>query len=358
MAYQIKKRGKLWRIIWVDWSGKKRTWKHIPKEQWGTLGFNSNMSYDEARAFAKSINLSNYDKSLERRKQASVERIRTESDAAIQYLPLAEKFEAEVLASHNNQKTKSVWRAVKRIIISVRLEPNRWRRNSITLYQEFQSRNYSRAYVKKLIGVMNMYGNWLYDLTERPYVPVPSPKGRERERIVDSHYDSNKKSLEALPLNPTLLSKLKQEMDEPMCNFMHIALWLGLRPIEIDQSRLGMKYFAVTEEDGFTVVNIYQSKLTSVPRDKRWKKIPIIFKEQSYALEILNCRNFKRPLTKTIQRILGPGFNNYSGRKGFELLMRGLGRSFPEVSSWLGHRNINTSWKHYTDRKTVFVEKK
>jgi tyrosyl-tRNA synthetase len=127
--------------------------------------------------------------------------------------------------------------------------------------------------------------------------------------------------------------------------------------MEVDNLKLGDRAWYLAQQEGHTVFACYQWKLVSVPREKRWKFIPVLFAEQERAIEIIRSGNFKRPLPKFIKKHLAKNANTYGGRKGFESLMRSKGRTFTEAQAWLGHASIETTWKSYRDQKKVFLEK-
>ena len=58
-----------------------------------------------------------------------------------------------------------------------------------------------------------------------------------------------------------------------------MSVWLGLRPKEVDQI-LDQKMYRIAKVGDTSVIWVFQTKLTSVPPDKRWKPIPLIYDEQ------------------------------------------------------------------------------
>ncbi len=133
-------------------------------------------------------------------------------------------------------------------------------------------------------------------------------------------------------------------------------MWLGLRPSEIDAltDKKQMKNWRIEKDEiGTTIIRVYQPKLISIERAKRWKGIPIIFDQQTEALKIIKSGVFKRPLTKTIHLHISERHNNYGGRKGFMDLMLGLGQKFENISVWLGHTTLDRSLRNYKNKDIV-----
>ena len=88
-------------------------------------------------------------------------------------------------------------------------------------------------------------------------------------------------------------------------NWLLVSIWFGLRPIEIDNLKSPQgKLWDLVEESGYMVLKVYQSKLSNLDRDKRWKYVPCLFPEQENLIELIQEGNFKRPLSKTIKNIL------------------------------------------------------
>jgi integrase len=138
-------------------------------------------------------------------------------------------------------------------------------------------------------------------------------------------------------------------------NWLLISIWFGLRPTEIDSLRKIASWRIEKDKDlGIDVLWIYQSKLTSIEREKRWKPLPIIFPEQKLAVEIIKSGSFKRPLAKTLKKIfLNKRITCYAGRKGFIDLMLARNQRLEDISSWLGHQDIAITWRKYRNKKRV-----
>ena len=134
---------------------------------------------------------------------------------------------------------------------------------------------------------------------------------------------------------------------------MFISLWFGLRPLEVDNLKKDNKgiNWKITTQNKIKVLHVLQTKIEGnfENEEDAWKKIPALFEEQLEALELIKKGKFKRPLCKTIQRYFTEKHNTYAGRKGFERIMKDNNISMEFTSRYLGHSNINTTFKIYAD---------
>jgi hypothetical protein len=121
-----------------------------------------------------------------------------------------------------------------------------------------------------------------------------------------------------------------------------LSIWLGLRPEEIDSLHDKSKFkIEFLKDKKISVIKVYQSKLQSISRDRRWKLIPLIFPEQTKCLEIIESGEFKRPLHKTVRKYCGQGITLYGGRKGFVDLMLSLEQKLEDISTtWQSYKKI------------------
>lgn len=107
-----------------------------------------------------------------------------------------------------------------------------------------------------------------------------------------------------------------------------------------------------------SVLRVYQSKLKMLSKDYRWKTIPIHSKRQQMAVELIKSGEFERPLTKSIKRIIGDQFDTYSPRKGFTDMMLNEGWELEDISVFMGHSSIETTWRHYKNKMTFKMPKR
>lgn len=108
-----------------------------------------------------------------------------------------------------------------------------------------------------------------------------------------------------------------------------------------------------TLSTGLKVLWIYQTKLVAIPKEERWKGIPIIHEEQKFAHKIIESMKFKRPHHQKMQKVLGISYKLYGGRKGFVDLMLQKGHQLEAISQWMGHSTLGRTWRDYKDRTDI-----
>ncbi len=347
-----------WRLleeIWKD--GKKLSQLTVPKSAYEALGFSISMTIEQARLRVKQINAI---KTIDKKKIVAAAR-RIEFDTVLEsvYLPKNEALEfAEKLkkATFTNNiyenRILSHWKFVQKLISDIKIEPREYHRNSEIFYKYFIEKKISLDYSRKLLRIVNMWGNFICYKYGQFYSNISNPKGRIKEIVNDSYIDSENYRGESNPLNNELLFQ-KKDLLKSNGNFewLFISIWFGLRPMEIDSLKDSKKYRI--EHGKQKVLWVYQSKLTSVSRDKRWKGIPILYSEQEEALLFIESRNFKRPIYKAMRNAFGENITLYGGRKNFEDMMLDKGHRLEDISMWMGHQNIQTTWGKYRNRKRV-----
>ncbi len=146
------------------------------------------------------------------------------------------------------------------------------------------------------------------------------------------------------------------------------ASWLfGLRPSELDRFILGEQdEDRIVFDDGVKCLQVKQTKTVNKNGVRlTYKKIPVLRKEQEEALaEILNFPA-TRPEPEWMDKHLrikskkykpeGHKFDCYSGRKGFIDLMLSpdYNQKLENISVYLGHTSITTSFTHYKDKENL-----
>ena len=368
MPYEVKKRpqrkdGKQsWYILWAKYGTNKHTSRFVSRKEWPSIGFNEEMTLEEARALAKSINTEANLKRLEEKRNNIQEKLTKESKVQSIFLPrvFVDAFEREWIRKQDTKANlNSHWRAAKRVLASLELHPNEWANDPTPLFREFTKRKWSLSYSEKLLRIMNEWGIFISKKTHKFFIPVKPPKGKARERIRDAYFESKKKTKKSVPITPEDLAKAKSKLQKADYNWVWISLWFGLRPAEVDNLTDETK-FRLEEDPArkLTVLWVYQPKLSSLPRDERWKLIPVLYKEQKEALRIVREEEFKRPLVKTLEAHLKPGATPYAGRKGFHALMSAKGNTFEDISAWMGHRSLDRTWLDYVERLKVSLKKR
>lgn len=345
----------------------KRIQKTIPREAWSALGFRADMTLEEAKARAKQIN---QQRAIETRKIIGASRrIKTKKILNEVYLPKDEValFEDWLFRQYeDNQERLPVirkyWNATMEVISDLAIDPKDFSMERAKILNHCKQFKWSHDYIKRIIRLMDQWGiftarrrNWYYE-------PIPKLTSHQIEKIADSREDVKGVRTEAAPLNWIDLKNAKDRFESEnlllQWNWMFIATWFGLRQPECDNTKNPKYWRTYTDiQTGIIVLEIYQTKLTGLKKEKRWKQIPVIFDEQKEALKLIQSGNFQRPLNKTLYRLIGHGIQTGSPRKGFTDLLLSRGVSFEDASAALGHASIAITYKVYKDKKRFKLPK-
>jgi hypothetical protein len=348
-----------WRLtLQVTENGKRRD-HHVSEDKWRELGILPTMTVDEVKARVRQLNAVEAVKRRGAKRQKIDARLKNEALTQTAFLPAPDvvEFERTVLfAREHDPKLASHWAAVRRCLCELELKPEDWEYHATKFYDLFSAHQYSMSYVWKLIPVINKWGYFLARKYKLPFLPLPFPAGRERFKIEDAYYEANKDGHAPRPLTPKALEKKRSELPPAQYRWLFLSIWFGLRPEEVDGIAAG-RHYEVKRIGKETALAVYQTKLTSIAREDRWKLIPITCKEQREALTMIG-ESMKRPLAKTLTKLFGPRVGLRSGRKNFTDMMLDRGHPLEDVSAWLGHRSIQRTWTNYRDRQKLRYTKK
>ena len=358
-SFYIRARKANWYVCFQAYENGNRKQKSVAKIALHSLGFNQSMSVFEAKLRCSILN-------RERNILKSKMRIagkRIEEKTVIFSTLFAEsevgKFES-ILRDENFgsekylQKLYSHFLFVQKLCVKLNIQPHEYRDNSKRIYKYLIEKKISVSYGNRLISILNRWGRFKSKQAKSFYEEVESPRGRERSAIAEAQLSKRGVRTElgvrsaSLPLREADLLKVKSVISYEQYNWLYLSVWLGLRPQEIDSLKAPRLYKIERDKKfGLIVLNVYQSKLMSIAEKNRWKLIPIIFSEQVNCLRIIESGNFIRPLCKTIQKHISTAVTTYGGRKGFVDLMLLKGQALEDISMWLGHKTIATTWRDY-----------
>ena len=258
------------------------------------------------------------------------------------------------------EKLKSHFQFIQAMCNKLRIQPVEYKESAKKIYKYFVGMKISPSYCTRILSLLNRWGRFVSRKSGLYFEDVPAPRGRELSAIADAQQTKRGTETDlgvrapSLPLSPETLQKAALKLIEAQHNWLLLSVWFGLRPGEVDLLADGRRYrveFNLKKQ--VKVLHIYQSKLQSISEDKRWKAIPIIFPEQEACLKIIEDGNFKKPLHKTMRKHVGRGITLYGGRKGFVDLMLSRGQKIEDISMWLGHKDISTTWMGYKDRQEI-----
>lgn len=367
MGFVVKPSNKNnYRLVEEIWTPERKE-KTVPIQGYMALGFDPNWTIEDARKRASQINLQNR---LEAQKIAAAVRVKVTKDLInTAYLPshLVQSFESELDENHsdNPKRLKNLmqhWRAAQLIVSTLELDPKDFHSERRKIFNHYRSKKWAPDYIKKLNSILNLWGTHCAKINNSFFLAIPKLSSTDVERISNLREDIEGRKTTADPLKWTDLKNKKSAFETDglilQWNWLFIGLFFGLRPKEVD-SLVNQKNWKIewNEQNKVDVLMIYQSKLSSLSKEKRWKPIPITFEEQKEALKLIKNGEFKRPLNKTIQRILEGQIETYSPRKGFADLMLERGFGLEDISIFLGHSDINMTWRHYKDKFTFKLPK-
>jgi hypothetical protein len=338
----------------------KKEWD-VPRPRYRSLGFHDGMTIDDARVRARQLNTQLLIKRQEEKIKAiaDAECKRRNRVQAVLPTEFVEEFELRFIracdrhqdSSQRIKRATTIWRAAQHMVAGIGIEASDWFLFQHEIYDYFATKQYSVRYVHAILRFANLWGFYICKKLAKPFLPIPIPRGFERQRLISSYYEkANKVRRPSKPLDPAMLSRVVTRINRPNYNWLHLSVWFGLRPKEIDSLHDKKMWFVEVLGNGRAVLWVFQTKIIALPPEDRWKPIPILYPEQERALEILKKGNFKRPLTKTMRLHFGPGVDAYAGRKGFADLMLSRGQSFENISIWMWHSTISRTWRSYKNR--------
>lgn len=374
-----KKNAPQWKVQYVSYKKSdlreecsaempKRTWD-IPKDRWRVLGFHQGMNLNEAQVRTRQLNaqlqLRRQEERLKKvREKENAFRLRHEANLPEEF---ACEFETRfviprgILSPEERRRcTKrhyTIWHATERMITTVGVDPSEWFYHINDIYDYFVERRLSLGYAQAILSMANLWGYFISRKLCKPFLPVPRPRGYERQRLLESFYQ--KESLRrgpSQPITPDHLRNLGDALNSKNLNWLNVSVWFGLRPQEIDSLKQPCRWRVETLPTGRKVLWVYQTKIIALPPEDRWKPIPIVCDEQNFALKIIQDGNHKRPLSKTIHQYLGREYGLYGGRKGFVDLMLSKGHSIENISIWMGHSSLNRTWRSYKNKKVWHLD--
>lgn len=369
-SYFVRNRKTTWTVYEQTYDKNKSIQTKIQRTAYLNLGFDFLWDVDKAKEHCKLLNSQNKHKRKEQGVITAIaQRVIDIKTAQSIFLPMTEEFHKTLMkksygSPKHQAKIHSHWKTVQEIINSLKLEVSDYNDNSHEFYQLFIKRKYSLDYVSKLVRIINLYGAFVARKLRVPFDSISKPSNHLKNKILDTYHDSDGYIGESAVLTEGMLNDIQKNVnsciDSAHYQWFMISVWFGLRPNEIDSlHNLSMwKVYAIST-GARNAIAVYQPKLTSISREKRWKRIPIKYPGQKLALKYIKAGLFKRPNHRTLKRmrLIAPGITTYAGRKGFTTMMLGLGESIESISSWLGHQSIDITWRKYKDSDFVLFGK-
>jgi len=330
------KKHKAWRVAWEWYEEGIRRSTTVKEAHYGDLGISPKMTKAQAQKVTVVLNLDNRKTRIDKRREVIRLRMREIDAKEVRHLPseYVRHFEEELGDLPDVDRRRQLWRKAKALIQEVDIPIRSWRRRRDAIYKYFQEHRHKPAYAKKVIAMLNRWLEFYNEQMRTDYRPIPPLRGHARGRVEDASGEDKTSD----GLTEEDLAKAKT-MAPRLYKWLYISLWFGLRPVEVDQLlRVNRKrwYF---EGDIF---HVYQTKT------RKWKEIPILFSQQRKAIHYIREAKFKRPSPDTIKHHTGGYHHTNAGRHGFTYLMWRRKRSIIEVTSWMGHDDINLTFRIYS----------
>jgi hypothetical protein len=292
----------------------KKEWD-VDESRWRGLGFHSLMAVDEAKVRARQLNAQRHLKEQEERMRV---RECERSQALRRYdsvLPVefVAEFEERFVRARDSETAKglrkksrsyAIWKAAQKAIIAAQIDPSDWLYHTHEIYDHFHRHRYSLRYTQAILKFCNLWGFFISRKLARPFLPIPAPRGYERQRLIDAFYQKERSAV-ARPsreLSPEQLDAVAGKLNRRNFNWLFISIWFGLRPQEIDNLKDKDFWRVEVLANGRKILWVFQTKIVALPPEDRWKPIPILFEQQEFGVRIVESKAFRRPLLKTMKR--------------------------------------------------------
>ena len=288
---------------------------------------------------------------------------------------LVEEFETRLLSSSDGKK-KFKQRIIRCFEIVQKMTGEYYKllphdyESSVDLFANyFKKQQYSVSYSKDILWVLSKWGSFYSRKTNKFYQPFGKLKTTTQNAISEAREDKVSVRRESKPMTEALIKQMGEKIksrpyveaeEVHKLNWLKCSFYFGLRPSECD-AVLEKREKAIEKKDGIEILVAIQTKLTVVNKDEREKRIPVICPQQEEALEYIKNGQAKRPnpkwVSKNLEGLKEPTdhYDLYSGRKGFTdfMLEEKIGQSLENISLYLGHKSISTTWKTYKNRRKV-----
>lgn len=299
MGYYVRRlKGKKnkpdWKVQYVSYKQKdqrknstakvpKRTWD-IAKERWTTLGFHSGLDLRDAKVRARQLNSQLSIKRQEERLRAIAEeqKIFQLHHEAVLPSEFVSEFESRfieprgILSALERRRQEhrryNIWHAAQKMITAVGVEPTDWFYHVYEIYDFFSNSGFSIGYLQSIIKLANLWGHFISRKLAKPFHPIPYPKGYERRRLLEAHYQTkSRKKLPSLPISPVHLNDIKEKLSCENFNWLYLSIWFGLRPKETDSLKDKNMWKLEELPTGRKILWVFQTKIIALPPDDRWK---------------------------------------------------------------------------------------
>lgn len=248
---------------------------------------------------------------------------------------------------------------VQEMVVELNILPHHYEQDLDRFISYFKDKRYSASYSKDVLWVLNKWGHFYSRKRQTFFEPIGRLRVKNQNAITTAQKEKGGVRKVSQAMTAELLKQLRGKINTDKLEELHKYHWVfisfvfGLRPSECNSALEEKKIETI---NGIPTLVIIQTKLTTVDEDEKIKRIPVICEEQAEAIELIKKGQAKRPTPKWLAEHLKNQvevLDLYCGRKGFTDFMISKGQSLEKISMFLGHKNIQTSWKFYKDRKRV-----
>lgn len=366
-SFYVRKSGSSgWVTVIQEYNRGEKKQRSLTDEEYQVFAINRKWTINEAKHHIRQLNqLNKIDTQKKSRAARHASLLKVQTSLYINEA-LATKFQEYLIENvlsgdlERAEKNKILihWQTAQKIISVLQLLPEQYGQNAGRFVSYFVKQEFSPDYCIKLLKVINHFGEFCGQYQNQFYKPVKFNR-TQAQQIRDKYLAARSYRGPSDRLTPEMLESKKTLLSEANYRWLYLTVWLGLRPMEADKisdPKFGHK-LEIDKKRKIKFIHVYQSKLKSVAEEKRWKFIPLIFDEQQCIPEMM-ALPLKRPTNKVLRKAFGPLIRGYAGRKNFTDLMLDRGRKIEEISSWLGHSTIDTTWKFYKGKdKLTLLDK-
>lgn len=359
-----------WRIIFESWKDGKKRSEIVPKSMYPDLGVKLEMTHGQVKDALQAYNkVRKKEIKVDHSQIKALKRFEEMKSYNKTYFPpeYVEEFLNRLMSSSDGKprfKKRLVrnFQIVQEMIAELNLLPHDYEPNLDRFISYFKGKKYSVSYAKDVLWVLNKWGHFYSRKKQSFFEPIGKLRIKTQNAISSVQKEKGGVRKASKPMTADLIKKLRNKIATDKLEELNKYHWVfisfvfGLRPSECDSV---IKDPVIEEDNGIPTLVVVQTKLTVVDESEREKRIPIICQEQAEALDLIKKKQAKRPTPKWIaEHLTEKGSSNevfdlYCGRKGFTDFMISKRQSLENISMFLGHKNIQTSWKFYKDRKRV-----
>lgn len=379
-SYYIKKNSSgTWSLLLESYEGGNRSQETISKALYYKFGLRPEMNVQQARDEIKKYNFLRKSENSEVRSQMLALK-RSDKLVGINqtlFPPLlVKKFSEKIDELNSTPRYKvrmlGVFAVVQEMVSKhIKVMPSQYTEEMGKITNYFKKRQFSVSYSMDIIYMLNWWGKFYAKQTGTYFEKVEGLRANDRNAISQAHsFKTEGVRTAALPIDEDALNRIKSNIDPKnekdilWFNWIESAYRFGLRPSELDRIIGNVEtYF----ENGAEILLVEQTKTVfdSAEREKL-KRIPVLCSEQAECLERIKMGQMKRPHPKWIHKMAKDTkkkykrhekYDCYSPRKGAtDYWLEKLGQSLENCALFLGHRSIETTWKHYKNRTKAFFD--